>query len=227
MQILSLKTTTRPDTGKGAAHRLRATGLVPGVLYGGGQDPVGLCLDEREFDLLIHHGRSGEHAILQLEFEDQPDLNTPVLVKEVQHHPIRDTVIHVDFFRIRLDERIQTAVPVELTGQAAGVVEGGVVDHQLRELEVECMALEVPEVIQVDVSALNIGDGLHVSDITVPENVTVLTEPDRPVAAVLAPRLVVEEAAEEAAEEGEEGEAGEEEGAEPEVIGEKDKEKGE
>jgi len=222
MQILTLKAKTRPTSGKGAAHRLRAAGIVPSVLYGGGQDPVRICLDQHDFGLLIHHGRSGEHAILQLEIEDQPELNTPALVKEVQHHPVRDTIIHADLLRIRLDERIQTVVAVELTGQPPGVVEGGILDHQLREVEVECLALDVPEAFVIDVSSLHIGDSLHVSDLAVPENATILTDLERAVAAVLAPRLVVEA---EAAEEGEEAEEGEAEAAEPEVIGEKKEEK--
>jgi len=222
MQVLTLKAKTRPTSGKGAAHRLRAAGLVPSILYGGGQDPVRISLDQHEFDLLIHHGRSGEHAVLQLEVEDQPELSTPALVKEVQHHPLRDTIIHADLLRIRLDQRIQTVVAIKLTGQPEGVVEGGILDRQLREVEVECLALDVPDAFVIDVSELHIGDSLHVSDIDIPENATLLTDPERPVAAVLAPRV---EAEEEAEGEGEEAEEGEGETAEPEVIGEKKEDK--
>lgn len=224
MDVTTLKAKMRPTSGKGSARRLRAAGIVPGVLYGGDRGPVRICLDQHDFGLLIHHGHSGRHAILQLEIEDQPELNTPALVKEVQHHPLRDTIIHADLLRIHLDERIQTVVPVELTGQPPGVVEGGILDRQLREIEVECFALDVPEAFVVDVSELHIGESLHVSDLAVPENATILTDPERALVAVLAPRLVVEE---EAAEEGEEGEEGEAEAAEPEVIGEKKEEKDE
>jgi len=168
-------------------------------------------------DHLIH-GRGGEHAIVQLECEGRPDLNSPAILKAVQHHPVRGDALHADFLRIRLDERIHTSVPVVLTGQSKGVVEGGVLDHQLRELEVECLALEVPEQLLVDVSDIGIGEGLHVSDIEVPANVTVLTESERAVVAVLAPRIIEEAVpeAEEEAVEGEEGEAAKtEEGGEP------------
>ena len=98
--------------------------------------------------------------------------------------------MHADFLRIRLDERIQTTVSVVLTGQAEGVTLGGVLDHQLREVEVECLALDVPEEFALDITSLQVGDSLHVSDITAVENVTILTDPARAVAAILAPRVV-------------------------------------
>ncbi|MEA3365914.1 MAG: 50S ribosomal protein L25 [Candidatus Hydrogenedentes bacterium] len=203
--------------GKGPAHRLRKTGRIPVILYGGNKDAVSVEVDEKDFNHLIH-GRGGEHAIVQLECEGRPELNSPAILKAVQHHPVRGDALHADFLRIRLDERIHTSVPVVLTGQAKGVVEGGVLDHQLRELEVECLALEVPEQLLVDVSDIDIGEGLHVSDIEVPANVTVLTESERAVVAVLAPRIIEEAVpeGEEEAVEGEEGEAAQtEEGGAP------------
>ncbi len=211
MDIATIKAQTRQTNGTGVARKARTKGLLPGSLYGGGAEPVSMALDSHDFEMLIHHSRGGEHAVLKMEFADAPQLNTAVLVKAVQHHPLRGQMIHVDFLRIRLDERIETVVPVEVTGQAPGVVEGGVLDHPLRELDIECLALEVPEAILVDVSALQIGESIHVRDLVVPQGVTVLTDPERPVAAVLAPRV-------EAVEEG--AEAAEGEGsAQPEVIG--------
>ena len=138
------------------------------------------------------------------------------MLKAVQHHPIRGEVLHADFMRIRLDERIQTVVPLVLAGQAKGLVEGGILDHQLRELEIECLALEVPEQITVDVSDLGIGDVIHVADVHVPATVTLLTGTDRAVVAVLAPRVVEEAAVSEEVEaaEGEEGKGAEGEGGE-------------
>jgi large subunit ribosomal protein L25 len=217
MELHKLAISPRNEgTGKGAIHRLRESGQIPVVLYGGEKNTVSGQVDAKEFTHLIH-GRGGEHAIVQLECEDQPDLNSPAMLKAVQHHPVRGEVLHADFQRIRLDERIHTVVSIVLTGQAKGVVEGGVLDHQLRELEVECLALEVPEQISADISDVAIGEGIHVSDLQVPANVTVLTEPERAVATVLAPRVVEEAVAEgeEEAVEGEEGEAAEgEEGEE-------------
>lgn len=209
MELQTLKVGKREGTGSGPAGRMRRAGSFPGILYGGGQDPVGLQLDLREFSRLVH-GRGGEHAIVQLEVADYPSLGGPAMLKQVQHHPVRGQVIHADFQRIRLDERITTLVPVVLVGRSPGVAEGGVLDQMLREIEVECRALEVPAELSVDVSALGMGDSIRVAAVTAPENVTIVTDPDRTVVAIHAPRAVVEA---EAAAEGET--------AEPEVIGQK------
>lgn len=196
MELHKLTIDVREDAnGKGAARQLRRSGQIPVVLYGGNKEPVSVQVEEKEFIHLIH-GRGGEHAIVQLECGADPGLNSPAILKEVQHHPIRGDVLHADFMRIRLDERLQTLVPIVLTGQAKGVVEGGVLDHQLREVEVECLALDVPEQIELAVDDVGIGEGLHVSDLQVPDNVTILTESDRSVMAILAPRVVEEEAPE-------------------------------
>jgi len=154
------------------------------------------------------HGSSGEHAIVEL-LSDDANVKGHALIKSVQHHPVRNTVMHADFYRIRLDETIKTVVPVVLVGRAVGVIEGGVLDHTLRDLEVECKALEVPEQIEYDITNMVIGDRVHVSDLTIPEGVTLLTDEERTVATIHQPRVVG------AAAEGEEGE----EGAEPATVG--------
>jgi large subunit ribosomal protein L25 len=219
MEIQSLKAATRETAGKKSARDARNAGALPGVLYGGGQTPVSLVVNRREFEVAVHRSRGGEHAILRLEMEDKPELSTPVLIKAVQHHPLRGDFVHADFLRIRMDERIVTIVQVRLQGQAPGLGEGGILDHQMREVEVECLALDVPEEVVVDVSGLHIGDSVRLDAVKFPENVTVLTETDRPVVTIHAPRVVKEEVV---AEEGAGGEAA----AEPEVITErKEKEK--
>lgn len=197
MELQTLMAATRDQRGKGAAGRERKAGRVPGVLYGGGSDAVSIKLDAREFERLVHAG--GEHAIVQLNVEDQPGLSSPAMLKSVHHHPVRGNIVHADFLRIRLDERITTVVPLELVGHAKGVVEGGVIDFQLREVEVECLALEVPEKIVVDTSELGMGDSIHVEQLQAPKNVTIVTDPARSVVAVHAPRVMKtpeEEAAE-------------------------------
>lgn len=221
MEIHSLKAATRETAGKKSARTARAAGALPGVLYGGGQEPVSVVINRREFESAVHHSRGGEHAILRLEIQDKPELSSPVLLKAVQHHPLRGDFVHADFLRIRMDERIVTVVPVRLVGLAVGLGEGGILDHQMREVDVECLALDVPEEVVVDVSQLHIGDSVHLDQVKFPENVTVLTESDRPVVTVHAPRVVKEEVVPEVG-------AEEEAAAEPEVIGErkeKDKEK--
>jgi len=207
----------RQSGGKGPARRTRAHGRVPGVLYGGEGGSVPLMLDRRAFEHVVH-GRYGEHALVQLDVEGEPALNTPALLKSVQHHPVSGAILHADFMRIRLDERIQTVTTVHLVGHARGVVDGGVLDQQMREIEIECLALEVPEKIEIDVTDLAIGHSVTVAQLVMPEGVTVLSDPERPVATVHPPR-VVEVAA--APVEGAEGEAP----AEPEVITSKSEEK--
>jgi len=215
MDILKLKVAARETSGKGAARQSRFAGSIPGVLYGGGKDPSALTIDRKAFDILVH-GASGEHAVVELQCDDS-NVQGPALVKAVQHHPVRDTIMHADFQRINLDENIKTVVPIVLVGRSAGQIEGGVVDHTLREIDVECKALEVPDKIEVDITELNIGDRLHLSDLTIPESVTLLTELSRTVATVHQPRVVEEEVTEEEGVEGEEGagEGEEGEGAAP------------
>ncbi|MCX5758647.1 MAG: 50S ribosomal protein L25 [Candidatus Hydrogenedentes bacterium] len=212
MELQTLKVATRQASGKEKARKVRKAGSVPGVLYGGGQDPVSLTVNLRTFETLIHRARGGTHAIVQLDIDDNAALNTPALIKAVQYHPLRGTPTHADFLRIRLDEKITTLIPVRLVGQAPGIVDGGVLDLQMREIEVECLALSVPDEVVVDVSGLHINDSIHVSALQVPPDVAVMSDPERQVVAVHPPR-VVKEAVEVA--EGAEGEA---EGATPEVI---------
>jgi large subunit ribosomal protein L25 len=196
MELQSLKAETRVSEGKGSARRVRGGGNVPAVLYGGGKDALAIRLNEREFSQLIHHG--GSHAIVQLEVADRPESSSPALLKSVQYHPVRGNVLHADFQRIRLDERITTSVPIHFVGHCKGVVDGGVIDYQLREVEVECLALEVPDYIEIDITELEIGHSLHADALVMPAGVSMVTDPGRSLVAVHAPRVekvaVVEEA---------------------------------
>ncbi len=208
MELQNLKVSMRDGRGKGPARQLRVKGSVPGVVYGGGRDPVPVLINLKDFEHILH-SRMGEHAVVQLEVPERPELNSPALLKSVQHDPIKGSILHADFLRIRLDERIQTVVSIVLTGHAEGVVKGGVLEHTLREVEVECLALEVPAELVVDVTNLDIGSSLHVSDIRAPEGVTIVTDPGRVVASIQVPRALAAEAVtvaegEEAAAEGEE-----------------------
>jgi len=208
MELQTLDARVRTNRKKGAARKERAAGRIPGVIYGEGQEAVSISLDGREFTRLLH-GAGGEHAVVELKMENAPDKGGPAMLREVQHHPLRDDVLHVDFQRIRLDRKIVTYVPIHLEGKAKGLTEGGVLDYQLREVEVECLPVDVPEYLELDITELEIGHSLHVSDLKAPDKVTLITEPERAVVTMLAPRVTVEE--EEAEEEGP---------AEPEVVGE-------
>ena len=196
---------TREGTGKGAARSSRRQGRIPGILYGHGEESVSLSVDANELQKLVH-SISIENTIVDLDIgKGEP---YKVLIREVQRHPFRDEFIHIDFFHVAMDEKIQVEIPIVLIGTPTGVKnKGGVMDHQLRELEVFCLPGNIPEKVEIDVSDLDIGDSIHVSDIQLPD-VEVLTDLDRSVVAVLAPTVIeVEEA------------AAEEAILEPEVIG--------
>lgn len=195
MELQTLTVHPREAVGKSGAAKVRRKGLVPATLYGENQAPLNIEMDLKNFNRLVH-GRGGAHAIVQVDVEGKPELNTPAVIKSVEHHPLRGTITHADLFRIRLDKRIRTVVPIALKGQPKGVVDGGVLDHALRELEVECMALQIPDFIEVNVSELALGAILHVNQIQVPTELTVLTASDRTVATVHAPRAPKEAEAE-------------------------------
>lgn len=223
MDLVSLSVLKREKSGKGGASRVRREGFVPAVLYGPGGDPVNLKIEVRDLYQVLH-GEQGEHAIVELQITDAPDLNCPAMFKEVQHDPVRGDVVHADLLRIDLKKKIHTVVPTRLEGRAKGVTEGGVLDHQTREVEVECLPVNVPEYLAVDISQLDIGDSLHVSDLQIPAGVDLLTSPERALVAIRAPRLAKKEEEEAAALEGAEvpevGEAAEEGAAEGEAGGE-------
>ncbi|HET6637912.1 MAG TPA: 50S ribosomal protein L25/general stress protein Ctc [Gemmatimonadota bacterium] len=195
---------SRESRGKGAARQTRRQGRIPGVLYGHGEDSVALSVDANDLHRLVHT-ISIENTIVDLDLGSGEPYK--VLIRELQRHPFRDEFVHIDFFHVAMDEKIQVEVPIVLVGTPTGVKnKGGVLDHQLRELEVFCLPGSIPEKIELEVSNLDIGDSIHVSDIQLPD-VEILTELDRAVVAVLAPTVMeVEEVAEEAL-------------AEPEVIG--------
>lgn len=191
----------------GTVNAIRRDGSIPAVLYGEGRDVVSLILNVRAFDTVLHTS-AGEHALIDLDVEGHSDLNGPVMVKDVQHHPIRGHVLHADLLRIDLKKKITTEVSIKLIGQSKGVVEGGVLDFQFRAVEIECLALDVPEFLPLDITSLEIGDNRHVSDLDVPETLEILTPLERAVVAIHAPR-VVKSAAEEEAEAAEAAEVAE------------------
>lgn len=214
--------TQRELTGSRETRRLRKEGIVPGVLYGTGE-PVAIAVAERELRRALT-GAGGLHSILDVEI-DGIGKTHPSILKDYQLDNVRGGVTHVDLQEVRLDRPIAAAVSVTLIGaeNAPGVREGGVLSQPLRELNVEALPLEVPEHLDLDVSGLAIGDALRVADLTVPDGVKVLDDPETTVASVMAPTRIVEEVPE--GEEGVEGAEGEEpeggaEGAEPESSGE-------
>ncbi|MDP3980220.1 MAG: 50S ribosomal protein L25, partial [Chlamydiota bacterium] len=184
-----LKASGRELTGK-SVRRLRTTGFVPAVLYGDGKPGVSLQIGQKILtDLLRHHG--SENLILKLEMDEvKGKKSATVMLRDIQVDPIRDTIMHVDFLEISLKKKIRTHVHVEALGEAIGVVQqGGVLEHALREVEIECFPTQIPENITCDVANLKIGDSINAGDLVLPEGVVILTPLDWNVFAVAAPRV--------------------------------------
>ena len=213
----SIAVEVRDTAGKGVARKLRAAGRIPAVLYGQGRAPVSLVLEPRGLERLLHD--EGHNALFDLAGADAVAGRT-VLVKALQRHPVRGDLMHADFFEIDADQTITVSVSLHLVGTPVGVsMDGGLLDHSLREIEIDCLPRAIPESIDVDVSELHMGETLHVSDIAVPEGVEVRTNPELGVASIVAPAAEEEPVVEELAEGEEaalaEGEAGEEGAAAP------------
>jgi large subunit ribosomal protein L25 len=210
-----LKAEPRDGTGKGAARKIRADGRVPAVVYGQGADAMHLTVDAKELFHVLHTD-AGVNVLVDLHVNSDQMLAMP---REVQRDHIRGTFLHIDFLRIARDEKITVEVPVHLVGESHGVKEGGVVEHHLWNLELECFPQDVPSAIEADITALGIGDSLKVSDLKIPGNTTVLTPQDETIVSIVHPQILVveEEVAEEEVEgeEAAEGAEGAEEGEAP------------
>src|SRR5436190_10211356 len=203
---IRLEVQERELRGTRNSRRLRKEGMIPGVLYGRGQNPHPICVQERELRRVLTGGH-GLHAILDVVLEGQKSTHASIL-KDYQVDPIRGKIEHFDLQEVRLDQPIQSSVTVELVGESAGTKAGGVLSQVSREIRVEALPLEVPERIELDVSAMEIGDTLRLSDLAAREGVTYLDDPETVLANVTVPTRVEEPEPEEA-EEGEEGEEGE------------------
>ncbi len=215
MERLELEVSLRERSGKSAARKLRAAGAVPAVVYGGAEEQaVSLSVDERALATLL---RRGTNQIIDLRGGDG-FVGRLVLLKETQRHPVTRRVLHCDFYAIDATQKIEVSVPVHVEGKAAGVELGGILDVIVREVEVRCLPLEIPEALTIDVSELLVGDALHVSDLVLPKGVDLLADREQTLVHVAAPR--VEEEPEEEAELAAEGEAAPADGETPATEGE-------
>ena len=187
MGDVSFSVESREATGKGAARRLRSRGLAPGVVYGGGREATAIVFEVAAFERLIETSHGGLNSLIDLE-GSSPAAGRTVIAKDLQREPIRGRITHVDFYEVNLKEKIAVAVPVHLVGTPEGVVLGGVLDQQLREIELLCLPSSIPDEIQSDVSALELGDSLHISDLVLPAGVVLHTDDSLTVATVLVPR---------------------------------------
>lgn len=193
MKSVLLNAFPRTQARRGGVKKLRDSGRVPAVVYGGKNKPENLELNSRELDELIHHSVS-ENILVDLTVDSAKRL---ALVQEVQHHPLSGKVLHVDFHEVSATEKVTIMVPVESTGEAVGVkTGGGVLEHVLFKIKVRALPKDLPEQIVVDVSHLEVGKSIHLGDIKAPEGVEILGEKKVTVLSVAMPKTEAEEAAE-------------------------------
>jgi large subunit ribosomal protein L25 len=215
MATVDLRAEFRTVVGKEGAKRLRRAQRIPAVVYGGPRGPISVVVSPHDLMTALE---AGENVLINLSLTGGEAPRTSVVIlKELQRDPVKGRPLHADFQEISMERKIRVEVSVALSGEPVGVKDkGGILEHTLRQLLVECLPLSIPDRIVVDVAALDIGDALHVRDVTAPEGVRLLDDGARVVASVLAP------AAEEVAAPTEE-----EKPAEPEVVGKKEKEEAE
>jgi large subunit ribosomal protein L25 len=197
LELLQLNATIRTSVGNGPARVLRRQGQMPAVLYGPGKEPLALTINTHEFVLALKGGKAMQ-TMFSLAIQDGETPNRSAMVKEVQTHPVSGKLMHVDFYEIAMDRKIWVNVPVVTTGKAPGVEAGGMLQVIRRELEVLCLPLEVPEVIEIDISALDIGDSIHLDEVALPANIEVPDDVNYTVLTILSP--MAEEEVEEAEE---------------------------
>jgi len=218
LEIMNLKATLRETVGNGPSRALRREGKVPAILYGPNTEPVKLTIDKLDLEPIFKSGAVAQ-KLLKLDI-DGADGTTNVMVKEIQKHPVSHNLLHLDFYRVSMDQKIKVMVPVVTTGKCAGVEIGGMLQIIRRELEVFCLPDQIPETITVDITDMDIGDSLHVEDLELEGDVEVSAEVNFTILTILSPKAEEEEVEgeeeeEEMAEEGDEAaEAGEEPAAE-------------
>lgn len=187
MSETALVVEAREGLGKGAARKLRAAGRIPAVLYGRGRDSLALALDPRALDRILR--ASGANTLLDLTIEGHPELeDTVALVKDLQRDPLRGSILHADLYAVDLTRTVTVDVPVHLLGRPRGLDFGGILEHTLREVALECLPRAIPEAIEVDVTALEVGDVIHVRELALPEGVTLVTDGDLGVVHVALPQ---------------------------------------
>lgn len=214
MDLIELKTKVRTTTGNGPARRLRMSGQIPAVLYGPKTEPVLLSVNKSDLELVFKKGGIGQVILNLVIQQNGKTVTRPAMIKELQTHPVSRNFIHVDFYEIKMDQKITAKIPVITTGKAKGVELGGILQIIRRELDVKCLPLEVPESIEIDITDLDIGDSIHVGKIQLEGEIEFLEDDNYTVVTVLSPKIEEEPEEEE---EVEEEEAEKEEGETPEA----------
>lgn len=176
MEQIALRAEVREGAGKEVSKKLRSAGKIPAVVYHRGEKPVALTVDDKEISRILRTA-GGDNVLISLEIADAKKKKRAVLIKEVQHDPVKHRIIHVDFNEISLTEKITVDVEVVAKGEPVGVKnDGGLLEHGLREIKIQCLPTDIPKHIDVDVAALKVGDSIHVSDLKLDAKLKVLTD---------------------------------------------------
>lgn len=211
-----IQSSLRDKTGKESVKKIKSAGFIPGVVYGHHFPSIPIAINASELKKIYKAGQhdTGEYQLFKLLIEgaDQKK-DTMVMVKEIQTHPITDNILHVDFFAVNMEEKLVATVQIRLTGKAEGVKAGGILRQVLREIDVKSLPADIPPHFEIDITDLQIGDALHVSDLNTGENIQVMADPETQIVTVLAP--TVQEEPKEGEEEEEQAEAVETDGKEP------------
>ena len=188
MEQVKLEAKLRKDLGKEAVKRLRREGLIPAVVYRRGEKTTPLVLDRKALEKILHTA-AGENVVISLKITgDEKHKERTCIIKEIQHNPVTGDILHADFNQISLTETIKVNVPIATKGEAIGVKQdGGVLEHVLWEVQVECLPTQIPEKLEIDVTNLKIGDALFVKDIVVPREIEILNDPELRIVAVEKP----------------------------------------
>jgi len=188
MKQVEISVQRREAIGKGAARSIRRAGRVPAVIYGGNGTSVPVSVNRHEIERAIHSGGESENVVVNIAIAGE-DAKELALVRQTQHDPLTGALEHMDFLRISVDKPITTTVPIHPVGSCKGVKAGGIFEQLLREVEIECLPLEIPDFLEIDVADLDIGHSLHVSNIPLNPKYRILTVSDRTVASVALPKV--------------------------------------
>ena len=193
MQKIQLQANVRKEINKGATKALRKQECIPAVLYGHGIKTLNLAVEQKKFEQVVKK-MHGENILISLSIDDNgSSKQETVMIRNIQYHPVSDGLLHIDFYKILLHEKITTRISIILTGEAPGVKEGGVLDHSIRDVEVSCLPDKIPGHFEVDVAQLEIGSSIHLRDLKISEDVEVLADPDQAVVSVVPPTIIKEE----------------------------------
>ena len=191
MEQLELKGKMRDGIGKGTSRRLRKTGFIPAILYRSKKN-LPVIINHKDIMNILKHG--GENAIFQFNIEGENRVNSKVMLKEIQLHPLKSGILHVDLMEISMDKEIRVNVPLRIFGESIGIAtKEGILNHLVREIEIECLPGLIPEEIKVDISPLDIGDSIHIRDLNVAEGIKILNNPDETLITLTAPTAEAEE----------------------------------